>query len=143
MKIVFNAATAPYGEVVDSLADVFRVGLTLEGALKDGFQLTDILALLPLEPVVREVINDAPEFLRQFVALTPETAVKAVNEARARVIAENAGKPIGKVGNAIFDFLLEIALTYGFVKVTATEGVARFEAWKALVGDLKPDEPEA
>jgi hypothetical protein len=64
-KIIFDAE-ASFDEVTDSIADVFGIGIVIEKTLADGFQLTDILAAIQLEPKVREVINDFPVFIEQF-----------------------------------------------------------------------------
>ena len=141
-KIVFRA-DGPIDEVVDSIADLFRIGITLEKTLEEGFQFVDVVALLPLEPVAREVINDVPVFLEQFRALNPRTAVEAVGLAKTRVQAEFPND-FGKIPTAIFGFLTETALTYGFVKTTVDEGTARFNAWQVLLDSLKkPEAPEA
>lgn len=121
---------AAFDEIVDSIVDVFQIGITLENALEDGFQLTDLLAAVGLEPVVREVINDAPVFLEQFKQLNPETAITAVIEARTKT--EQKFGPLGKVSGMIFDFLFNTASTYGFLQSTITQGMVQLNNWKAL-----------
>lgn len=125
---------APYNEIVDSIADAFQAGIVVGNALSDGFQFNDILVAAGQEPTVREIINDVPVFLTQFRALTPETAVKAAKEAKARTEAQFG--ELGKVPNGIYDFLIETAETYGFIKETIEAGAERLEAWQTLFGGI-------
>jgi len=119
-----------YSEVVDSIADVFKIGITLENALEDGFQLQDILVAVQLEPVVREVINDFPVFVEQFKSLNSTTALQAVQEAKLKV-TDQFGE-LGKVSGYIFDFLFQTAATYGFIEGTILQGITQLNAWKGL-----------
>ena len=120
-------ANASYDEVVDTIADVFGVAKAVSDALQDGFQFNDLLVALQQEPVVREVVNDFPIFWAEFKQLNPTTAKAALLEASNRV------GDAGKVGSLVFDFLFEVAETYGFIERTATDGVTRYNAWRTLL----------
>lgn len=131
LKIIIQN-TSNYDEVVDSIADVFKIGIVVYNALEDGFQLQDILAAVTLEPTVREVVNDLPVFVEQLTNLTPTTAVAAISEARERIGREFPDA--GKVVDTIFNILNEIALTYGFIETTARTGIERYNAIRSLIG---------
>lgn len=130
-NLILNS-DADFDEVVDTIADAFRVGIAVEKALRDGFQFQDLLVAFQQEPAVREIINDIPVFLDQFGKLTPVTAVAALSEARDLVESQNGGS-LGKVAGKIFDFLDEIAQTYAFIADTAQSGVVRYNAWRNLL----------
>lgn len=123
---------ADYSEVVDSIADAFQAAIVVGRTLADGFQLNDILVAIGQEPTIREIINDVPVFLTQFKALTPETAVNAVGEARRRTEAQ-FGTLTG-LPALVYDFLKEMAETYGFIETTIKAGAERLEGWKNLGG---------
>ncbi|MGV6816127.1 MAG: hypothetical protein ACWA44_02520 [Thiotrichales bacterium] len=126
-------------EITDTIYDVFKVAITVSDALADGFQLDDILKAIQLEPTVKEVINDFPVFLSQFVALDGATAMLAVEEAKARTIAEFG--ELGKVAQFAYDLLMQIARTYNFLQVSVVNGVEELNSWKSLLGQLR--QPEA
>lgn len=127
---ILIAEDASYDEIVDSIADVFGIGITIENALKDGFQLSDLLTAVSLEPTVREVINDFPVFLAQFRALNGTTAIQAVEQAKTRTIA--AYGALGKVSAFIYGFLQETSYTYKFIQDSIIDGSERLNAWKGL-----------
>lgn len=133
-KIVFGS-NASTDEITDSIADVFHVAITVEKTLKDGFQLTDILAAVQLEPVVREVINDFPVFIDQFKGLDGATALMAVNAAKDRTIAQHG--ELGKVGTFAYEVLEEAALTATYIQGTIVGGMQRIDSWKTIAGRLK------
>ena len=136
---ILIAEDADYSEIVDTIADVFGVGITIENALSDGFQLTDILTAVQLEPTVREVVNDFPVFIDQFTKLSGTTAMAAVSEAKMRTEAQYGGD-LGKIGNFIYGVLTELASTYGFIENTVLQGMEKLNAWKKLVATLKEAE---
>jgi len=129
-----NAST---DEVTDTIADVFKIGLTVENALEDGFQLTDVLAAIQLEPIVREVINDFPVFLDQFRQLSGGTAIAALHAARDRTESEFGD--LGRIGTFIYDFLAETAATFSFIEGTVVAGIKQLESWKALFATLQKE----
>lgn len=135
-KILFRD-NAENAEVVDSIADAFGVVFEVEKSLKDGWQLTDLLTYIKQEPTVREVINDFPVFLEQFLKLTPETATNAVQGAYTRSKAQYGA--IGKYGEKFYTILLELANTYSFgilvtkaAKQQLEVGKQQLERWKAI-----------
>ena len=136
LVIPANASTE---EVTDTVADLFKIGITIENALKDGFQLTDVLAAIQLEPVVREVINDLPTFFEQFRALNGATAIAALKAARDRTESEFGS--MGRIGTFIYDLLGRTAGTFAFIEGVVMEGISQLDAWKTLFASL--EKPEA
>lgn len=127
---------ASFDEVVDSLADVFNIAFIIEKSLADGFQLTDLLQVIQVEPLIREVINDFPVFLQQFRQLNGSTAMAAAAAARDRAVTAHGN--LGKVGTFIFGFLNETASTYALLESTVVNGTKQLNDWKALFDTLKP-----
>jgi hypothetical protein len=132
-------ADAPYSEVVDSIADVFEAGRAIANALSDGFQINDILTLLQTEDEFRDVVASFPTFLNEFVKLTPNTAQKAVNEAKARVI-QNTGD-LDRISQFIFDILNNLSGGYAFVAEVYEKALEQIENWKGLSIEPKDDQP--
>jgi hypothetical protein len=133
-KIIFDAE-ASFDEVTDSIADVFGIGIVIEKTLADGFQLTDILAAIQLEPKVREVINDFPVFIEQFKTLNGATALQAVEAAKARTLSEFGN--LGKIGGFVYGLLIQGATTFNFVQNVVVSGIAELNNWKALFDSVK------
>ena len=131
---------ADYSEVVDSIADALEAGIIIEKELKDGFQLTDLLAALQIQPNVSEIVNDIPVFLEQFVQLNGDTAKAAIVEARANVIAR--GREFGKVTNAIIKFLYVVANNYEFALDSYVKGQNQYLLWQTFLkgGDIFPQQ---
>lgn len=127
-----NASTE---EVTDTVADLFEIGYTVEDTLEDGFQLTDVLAAIQLEPVVREVVNDFPVFLEQFQSLRGATAVAALKAAKERT--ESKFGDLGRIGGFIYGFLGRSAATFEFIEGVVIQGVREIDEWKALFATLK------
>ena len=136
-------AASPYGEVVDTITDAIGVGIIIEKELQDGFQFQDILALLQVQPVVNEIINDVPTFVSEFQKLTGETAEKAVLEARQRLIAQ--GYKFGQVTNFIIRSLYALATSYKFGRQAYESAQRQVLLFQNLVsnGPVFPDEFEA
>lgn len=137
-KIVL-AEDASYDEIVDTITDVFGVGITVEEALSDGFQFEDIFKAIQLEPTVREVINDFPVFIAQFQNLTGSVAMLAVSEAYAKT--KTLYGDIGKIGEFIYALLKQMAGTYAFIEATVTSGIGHLNDWKSLFDTLKAEKP--
>lgn len=129
---------ASYDEIADTIADVFRVGIKIEGALQDGFQFEDVLVGLQVQPDVREVINDLPVFYAQFRQLNGATAIAAVEQAKKATMAEFGD--LGKIGGFIYGFLGETAHTFGLIEDSVQRGIERLNAWNTLFATLKPEE---
>lgn len=124
-NLIWNE-NAPYEEVVDTFVDVFRIGSAIEEAASDGWQWTDLLTIALQQATIREVIDDAPVFWAQFKQLSPTTAKAALKEARDKI------GQLGKVGQMAYNFLFEVAETYGFIEQTANNGITRYNAWRSL-----------
>lgn len=112
-----------YEEVVDTIADALSAGVLIEKDLEDGFQPRDLLSAFQVQPVVNEIINDVPVFVKQFLALDGDMAKKAVLEAKQRI-----GKT-GKVTSWIINFLFVVASNYDY----AMKGKAEYELWKTFI----------
>lgn len=138
--IIFDATTADYSEVVDSIADGLEVIIIAEEYLGDGFQWTDILGGVEAQPKVSEIINDAETFWEQFQKLNPETAIAATLEARQRII--NSGKTFGKVSGFVIKSLYLSATTYGEAVRTYQAGQRQVMLFQSLIGGgpVFPDE---
>lgn len=130
-KIILpDFAVASNAEVVDSIADILGFGLLVEKQLGDGFQLTDLLALLQGEQVVREIVRDLPVFLDEFGKLPAATVVDSLESAIAR--ATNAEGQPGKVMTFVIDFLRQSAVTYQFADTTYRDARTIVEAYKNM-----------
>lgn len=105
-----NAATSNFDEVIDTLVDVFGIGLTLEKELGDGFQWADAFALFKTQPLINEVINDFDVFLQQFIQLDGTRAIAAVEQARKQLLSQ--GYTFGKASNVILNGLYLVARTF-------------------------------
>ena len=136
-KIVFSA-NASTEEISDSIADVFGIAYTIENALSDGFQLTDILTAIQLEPKVKEVINDFPVFLAEFKQLNGVSALMAVETAKARSLSEHG--ELGKIGAFVYGLLTQTATTFNFIEATVVSGINQLEQWKTLFASVKAPE---
>jgi len=129
------SADASVEEITDSIADVFGVAYKIEKQLADGFQLTDLLVALQVEPTIREVVNDFPVFVAEFQQLSGATALQAVEGAKQRSLAEFGD--LGKVGTFIYDFLIRSARTFNFIESTVVQGIGELNQWKALFASVK------
>lgn len=136
-------ADSEFDEVVDSLADVFQVTIAVERALQDGFDIADLLVAVQQEPTVREVLNDAPIFLRQFKALTATTARNAVILAKQAVI-ERTGA-LGVFTIYVMNTLWSLADSYAVGLETIQQGQRVLNNYKAISAgvDIVPNEPIA
>lgn len=137
LSIAFSAADSSYAEVKDSIIDAFRAGRIMEETLKDGFQfrMDEILKLLQTEPLLREIVNDWPVFLSEFLKLNAQTAQLAVLEAKRVLEAE---KPLGKAGSFIFGVLYNLASSYGFITTTASGFQIQKAQWEVLFAGQSP-----
>jgi len=137
---ILISPNAAHEEVVDSIADVFDVAIVIGEALGDGFQwLPDIIAIASKEKEIREVINDFPIFLDQFLQLTPETALSAVGEARIKTEAKHGELP--KAATFAFGILFNLASSYSYTLHTVEGGKQQVENWKNLFASIRPEEP--
>ena len=97
--------------LINIAVEVITTATTVTNALKDGFQFTDLAALLSVAPAIQDVTKTGRTAIAQLLDLTPEEA-----EAVAVAIAQRTGNPsagiLAKV-NAGFTLL---ARTYRKVK---------------------------
>ena len=106
-RLIEFTKDAPYDEVADSIADGLGVIQAAENALSDGLQIGDAFVLLSSEDEVREIISDAPVFLSQLKALSPETAKAAMLEAGNRIL--NNGNDLGNITKFLINGLWGVA----------------------------------
>ena len=139
VNIVFQP-NAEYGEVVDSIADVFHVAYEFYSNLKDGFQWDDVLNLIGTRDDIQEVITDFPVFIDQFSQLNGATAVAAVQEAADR--ARNQNGELGSVGEFVFGLLLQLAQGFKFAEQTVAEGITQLNGWRSLFRNAPWQKPE-
>lgn len=135
-KLTGNPITAlgDYDEVVDSISDLIEVGISIDKALADGFQVVDLLVALRAEPIIREVIDDSPVFWEQFLKLRPAEALAAVQEVEQRLSNQGA---LGRVTRFVLQILFNSASTFAFVDMAIAEGTKVFQLWKGLRLDPK------
>lgn len=136
-KNLIISPNADVAQIADTIADAFSVGITIGNALEDGFQWSDLLQIASQEPVIREVVNDVPAFLAAFKNLDEATAIEAVELAKQKTLIQFGGD-FGRVPSLIYDYLLETARTYGFVRQTVENGGAILERWKVLTKKAEP-----
>lgn len=129
-KLSLNAQ-ASNEEVIDSIADAFHIGISIDDALEDGWQLQDLLTFLSLEDEGREIINDVPVFLAEFIKLTPKTAIESVIAARTRVIAQHGQLPA--LAESIFSVLYNAASSFGFAMDTRDGANIQVANWKTVL----------
>lgn len=137
-KITFSPGN--YGEIVDSISDLFEAGIAIGKALDDGFQVEDLLVLINEYPNLKEVVNDLPVFAEQFTQLAGADAIAAVQQAKQRVEESLGGEEMPKVAKFIFAVLANLANGYNFAILTYEEAVRQLDAWKALKDIIKPPE---
>lgn len=125
----FNRASS-YSEVADSIADGLEVIIVAENQLEDGFQWTDPIALISVEPKIREIIADASVFWAEFRQLTPDTAKLALLEAGDRIIS--SGKQFGTLSRFIANYLWGTASGYEAAITVLNVGQAQVLEKKAL-----------
>lgn len=118
-------------EVVDTVADIFEVGDSVEDQLEDGFQWGDVLVLAAQQPRVTEIVNDFPVFMEQFSQLQPGQAKAAVIAARNRAL-QTRGQ-IGKITSLLANFLFVAANNYEFAVNTYVNGQNQYLLWNNLI----------
>jgi hypothetical protein len=100
-------------EVIDTGSDVYQVLFIIISALKDGFDLTDIIVAIGQESAIREIINDAPIFWQGLmdhkILESEELVIDLLAEVESRV-----GEVKG-VGIQIFNALWLAATTGEFI----------------------------
>lgn len=96
-----------FDEVVDTAVDVIETAQILADALKDGFQITDLVTLIAVAPKAQEIAKDGRLAISQLLDLTADEADEAV-AAIAKRTASNPATIVVKVNEA---FTL-IARTY-------------------------------
>lgn len=133
---------ADFSEVKDSIKDVLSAGIIIETALGDGWQWSDLLEATKVESRVREVINDAPTFWKQFLQLNGNTAIKAVTEAANELVQE--GYTFGPVTRWLINLLYAGASIFQFAEDSFFRGRDQYEMIQALfAGDDIIPAPEA
>lgn len=116
-----------FDEVVDTAVDVLEAADTLAQSLKDGFQFTDIPALISVAPKAQEIAKDGRTAINQLLDLTPDEAEAAVAE-----IARRTGRnPSGIIVKVNEGFTL-VARTYRTVK----NGVLLAQDWQRYAKTL-------
>lgn len=98
-------------ELVDTACDIIETAHTLGQTLKDGFQITDLGALITIAPRAQEIAKDGSTAVEQLLDLDAQEAVEVAQAIEARV-GSLGGAVIPKVNEA---FTL-VARTYGYVR---------------------------
>jgi hypothetical protein len=95
-----------FTELVDTCADVIRTTRTIGGALADGFQITDLSAMLTIAPNVQELVRDGKQAIAELVDLTPQEAGLAKAQIAAITGLPNDDTVWGKVNHGL-DLLVQ------------------------------------
>jgi hypothetical protein len=72
-----------FAEVVDTISDAIEFGDKVEKALKDGFQVTDLMILVAEFPRLKEIYQDRKTFLTEFkdlIAAESEQALAQISK---------------------------------------------------------------
>jgi hypothetical protein len=112
-----------FDEVVDTAVDILESAETLASALKDGFQFTDIPALISVAPKAQEIAKDGRTAINQLLDLSPEEAEEA-----AKQIALRTGKHPSGITVKVNEGFTLIARTYRTIKggILLTQDWQRF-----------------
>ncbi|MEL6358566.1 MAG: hypothetical protein AAFQ01_01340 [Bacteroidota bacterium] len=129
-------------EVVDSLADLFQAADIAEDTLEDGWDWSDAFAVVQVQPIVAEVVNDFPVFMAQFGQLHPSIAKTAVIEARQQALTRRSGD-LGRITTLISRFLLVAANNYEFAVSTYNNGQSQYLLWTTLLSGEEVFPPAA
>ena len=89
-------------ETADTVYDGAAVIGEGEKVLSDGAQVGDILALLNIQPIGRELYEDFPKFWNEYLSLTPEVRKQSLIIAKERFLEKY--QP-GKVSTIYFNAL--------------------------------------
>jgi hypothetical protein len=116
-----------YSFLVAALTAVLVSAKTLGSALSDGFQLTDLAALLGVVPDVKTVVQNGQAALADLADLTPEES-----RAVAAQVSANAGLPLTGVLGKIPRGLELLALTHQEV----ADDLDLVADWKAYIGEF-------
>jgi hypothetical protein len=122
LKIRLNP-DADFPEVVDTIFDVLTGADIIEDSQDDGFQFTGFFDAAKVQPIVSEVIREFPQFIREFVAMSPSTAFPALEAAKDKFVAERG--QMGNVTAAFYGGLVILANLYGSIDTIK----ALVEAW--------------
>jgi hypothetical protein len=124
--------TADREEVIDTGADTYQVLFIIVSALRDGFDLTDIIVAIGQESAIREIINDAPLFWQGLmdhkVLESEELVVDLLDEVESRV-----GEVKG-IGVQIFNALWLAASTGEFIANVLSSAKAQVDLAKEVPG---------
>lgn len=131
-----------YSEVKDSLLDGLNTINNAEDTLEDGWQWTDIIALAKEQPVIEEIIRDAPVFWNQFKNLSGDDSIALVLDVKQELSQRSGGEPNGKIANFILRLLYFAASSFNFSLSVFQQGQANFLLGKNLInnGPVFPDE---
>jgi len=113
-------------EIVDSIADLLEIAVIVERELGDGVQLTDFLAALKLQPIVKEIVDDVPKFVDQLKRLDPALAQECALDAYERIRMEYG--TVGKVAKTIINSIYITAGIYSFAYNTYLDAYTQFKA---------------
>ena len=113
-----NTEEIGFDELVDTAVDTLESAQILADALKDGFQITDLMTLIAVAPKAQEIARDGRTAIDQLLDLTADEA-DAAALAIAKRTASNPSTVVVKVNEA---FTL-IARTYR--QVTSIRNLVR------------------
>lgn len=109
-----------FDELVDTAADILEAADQIGGALSDGFQITDLAALLSVAPKAAEIKRDGKQAVNELLDLDPDEAEQA-----SQAIAARTGKPATGIINRVNVAFTLSARTYRLV----TDGYNLAQDW--------------
>lgn len=115
-------------EVVDSLVNALKFVDVVESQLKDGFQITDLIAISMQYSLLLDIYNDRKLFAAQFLDLSADEAKEVVSQ-----VAEQTGKEQGVVMQKAVPALRIAARAYGLIDYAIKEVSVIAEEAKELV----------
>jgi len=133
LNIKFKANESSQSEVTDSIRDLLTFITIFESVFIGGFSINKLISKLweiaASAPIINEVINDFPVFWKEFKSLSPEDAIRSVNDAKKLLEEDNK---LGKVATGVIILLGRLASSYRFIKITHDGASAEYEAWSNL-----------
>jgi len=127
-----QAGSNQYGieNLVELGVDAISLSRSIEGAVRDGVQLTDLAILISQFPNILDIAREADDAWRELKDLTPEESAQAAQRIADRSGLPNDGSVLGKVRDA----LRLAARTHHLVN----EAIYLAEDWGALFKKVQP-----
>ena len=120
-KIKIDFGTSPnFENIKNTIANFFISIIIIENKLGDGFQISDLFALMQVEPKVRDIVDTMPLFLNELKQLEPSVSIPAIDAARDETFKT---KSFGKVASSSYFMLRGFAASYHLAGVAYLQGL--------------------